>query len=296
MAAKWGILVLVNGTIWGATVLALGACKQQAPAPKQRAETQASSVGSLRIEPSASHPARALGTLILDFPGQGPNQPVSVKWADQETWPKQWPSELKLPLDEDITIWASRPGGPGFERKIKLTRAAPNARVVVSFPEAKPLGLFGFTRSQLPVRTGFLPGRQGPVARRPLLFELGAGPDRHRGTDFGIDDAGGVVSVVESSGSRVSHIALGRVDPQVLSEMTSLARKASRIAPSAVGVACNDCGVITISFWTPIAGQRSRVELATDGEIVRRISTPEAETLVLWLLAVREETRLPANR
>ena len=94
----------------------------------------------------------------------------------------------------------------------------------------------------------------------------------------------------------MSHTALGRVDPLVLSKMTNLARKATRTAPSAVGAACNDCGVITISFWSPIAGQRSRVELATDGEIVRRISTPEAETLVLWLLAIREETRLPANK
>lgn len=251
-------------------------------------------VSATVIAKSLSPPASAaatspLGTLTLDFPGQLRGEPVSVSWSGGETWLRELPSSLAVPLEQDVTVWASRHGGKHFEKKLRLTAAAPTSSVTITFEQRPPLGLFGFKHSELPEATGFTPTPARKLAAAPLIFEVGAAQRGQGGVEFGIDEAGTVV-VVERRGAAMTRVAVGNIDPKVLRAMVNAAKEAADDQKVFLGVGCYDCGYASITFSRMSGGKRVLHELATDGEGRRRVQSRDGQEVVRWLLAVRERT------
>jgi hypothetical protein len=254
-----------------------------------RASASSSVVAKSISPPSSAAATSPHGTLSLDFPGQLKGEPVSVRWSGGETWLRELPSSLAVPLEQDVTVWASSHGGKHFEKKLRLTAAAPSSSVTITFEQRPPLGLFGFKRSELPEATGFTPTPARKLTAAPLIFQLGAAQRGQAGVELGIDEAGTVV-VFEKRGAAVTPVALGNIDPQVLTAMVNAAKEAADDQKVFLGVGCSDCGYASISFSRMSGGKRVLHELATDGEGRRRVQSREGQEVVRWLLAVRERT------
>jgi len=172
--------------------------------------------------PATSPTPLASGSLRVDYPEYNQQAPLSVDWAGKETWPKQFPAELQVPLNTEVSVWVGRQDG-SFQKKLTLTAAAPSASVFVPTFEPPPLGLFGFARSELPEATSFERVTERALPPAPLAFGLGAWQHGNGASLFGIDLSGNVVKVRESA-SGVEHVALGRVAPDVLAAKLGAAR------------------------------------------------------------------------
>jgi hypothetical protein len=274
----------------GIVTVALATCgcdRTDETAPRSRAS---SDVSGERIPAAASATAVGpRGMLTIDFPERIAGEPVSVSWTADERWLQELPSTVSVPLDQDVTVWSSRHSGKHFEKKLKLTAAAPSASVTIAFEGRPPLGLFGFKRSELPESTGFTPTPEHKVPPASLVFQLGAAQSGDAGVEFGIDRAGDVV-VVKKAGGATVHLAVGRIDAKVLATMVNAAKQAADDERVFVGVGCFDCGYASITFSRMSDGKRVLSQLATDGEGRRRVRSSEGEQVLLWFLAVRERT------
>jgi hypothetical protein len=121
-------------------------------------------------------------------------------------------------------------------------------------------------RSELPEATGFTATPARKLTAAPLIFQLGAAQRGQAGVEFGIDAAGTVV-VLEKRGAATAPVAVGHIDPQVLTAMVKAAKEAADDQKEFLGIGCYDCGYASITFSQLSGGKRVR-----------------------WLLAVRERT------
>ncbi|HEX2877773.1 MAG TPA: hypothetical protein VHP33_41270 [Polyangiaceae bacterium] len=228
------------------------------------------------------------GTLRVDYPGYSDRAPLSLVWAGKETWPKQFPAELQVPLSTEVTVWVGRQNG-SFSKKLTLTAAAPSASVFVPTFEPPALGLFGFKRSELPEPTSFERVTERALPPALLAFQLGSWQHGDGASLFGIDLSGNVVKVRESA-SGVEHVALGRVAPELLAAKLAAARRAPARGLQQMAPSCHDCGSATISVASTDGDGAERLVLAIDGEQLKRVRLAEGLEALSWFLAVATAT------
>jgi len=140
------------------------------------------------------------------------------------------------------------------------------------------LGFFGFRRAELPTLTGYVHERARVGPRPTAAFKLGAM----------LVDASGGVWICSGLGEDEECHRMGRVPSADVQRMRARAQLTLN-APYVRRIGCKDCGGSSVIAYGPAHG--SNIELATDGETPKNIQSPDADAVILWLLAIRERVR-----
>jgi len=159
---------------------------------------------------------------------------------------------------------------------------------VVESKEPRPLGLFGFTRSQLPANAEFTSAPIREVSPPSFVFRLSTGSGPIGSYGLGIDREGQVIKFAERPRRPAEYHALGRVSRAKLEAMATLA---ATIEPkhTSFGAACGACGLASLEFHPEKGPADQWILIASDGTSRKRVMSAEADQVVLWLLAVKKQ-------